>query len=54
MENVEKLKFSNEYFNKYGTKRINIQNGFLKPKEKEDFRIINIEKTKYGYQKAVL
>ena len=53
MENVKKLKFSNEYFDKYGTKRINIENGFLKLK-KEDFRIIKTEKTKYGYQKAVL
>ena len=38
---------------KYGTKRINIQNGFLKLK-KGDFIIIKTEKTKYGYQKAVL
>ena len=53
MENVKKLKFSNECFDKYDTKRINIQNGFLKLK-KGDFRIIKIEKTKYGYQKAVL
>ena len=53
MENVKKLKFDSEDFEKYGTKRINIQNGFLKQK-KQDFRIIKIEKTKYGYQKAVL
>ena len=53
MENVEKLEFTNEHFEKYGTKRINIENGFLKPK-KEDFRIIKIEKTNYGYQKAVV
>ena len=53
MENVKKLKFLNECFDKYDTKRINIQNGILKLK-KGDFRIIKIEKTKYGYQKAVL
>ena len=43
MENLIKLKFSNEYFDKYGTKRINIENGFLKLKK--DFRIIKTEKT---------
>ena len=43
MENVEKLKFTNEHFEKCGTKRIKRENGFLKPK-KEDFRIIKIEK----------
>ena len=53
MENVKKIKFLNECFDKYDTKRINIQNGILKLK-KGDFRIIKIEKTKYGYQKAVL
>ena len=53
MENVKKLKFDSEDFEKYGTKRINIQNGFLKLK-KGDFIIIKTEKTKYGYQKAVL
>ena len=53
MENVKKLKFDGEDFEQYGTKRINIQNGFLKLK-KQDFKIITNEKTKYGYQKAVL
>ena len=53
MENVKKLKFDSEDYEKYGTKRINIQNGFLKLK-KGDFIIIKTEKTKYGYQKAVL
>ena len=53
MENVKKLKFDSEDFEKYGTKRIYIQNGFLKLK-KGDFIIIKTEKTKYGYQKAVL
>ena len=52
MENVKKLKFNSEDFEKYGTKRLNIQNGFLKLK-KGDFIIIKTEKTKYGYQKAV-
>ena len=37
MENVKKLKFSNECFDKYDTKRINIQNGFLKLKKKKRF-----------------
>ena len=53
MENVKKIKFDSEDYEKYGTKRINIQNGFLKLK-KGDFIIIKTEKTKYGYQKAVL
>ena len=53
MENVKKLEFDSEDFEQYGTKRINIQNGFLKLK-KQDFKIIKNEKTKYGYQKAVL
>ena len=53
MENVKKLKFDSEDIEKYGTKRVNIQNGFLKLK-KGDFIIIKTEKTKYGYQKAVL
>ena len=53
MENVKKLKFDSEDFEKYGTKRVNIQNWFLKLK-KEDFIIIKTEKTKYGYKKAVL
>ena len=52
MENVKKLKFDSEDFEKYGTKRVNIQNGFLKLK-KGDFIIIKTEKTKNGYQKAV-
>ena len=53
MENVKKLEFDSVDFEQYGTKRINIQNGFLKLK-KQDFKIIKNEKTKYGYQKAVL
>ena len=52
MQNVKKLKFDSEDFEKYGAKRVNIQNGFLKLKK--DFIIIKTEKTKYGYQKAVL
>ena len=39
MENVKKIKFNSEDLEKYGTKRINIQNGFLKLK-KGDFIII--------------
>ena len=35
MENVKKLKFDSEDFEKYSTKRINIQNGFLKLKKKK-------------------
>ena len=53
MENVKELKFDSDDYEKYGTKRINIQNGFLKLK-KGDFIIIKTENTKYGYQKAVL
>ena len=43
MENVKKLKFNSEDFEKYDTKRINIQNGFLKLK-KGDFIIIKTKK----------
>ena len=53
MENVKNLKFDSEDYEKYGTKRINIQNGFLILK-KGDFITIKTEKTKYGYQIAVL
>ena len=52
MQNVKNLRFLSEYFDKYNTKRINIENGLLKLK-KENFRIIKTEKTQYGYQKAV-
>ena len=51
MENVEKLKFDSEDFEKYGTKRINIQNGFLKLK-KGDFIIIKTEKNEIWLSKS--
>ena len=34
MENVKKLKFDSEDFEKYGTKRVNIQNGFFKTEKR--------------------
>ena len=52
--NVE-LKFYHVYYEKYDTGRINIEKGFLSSKEvKEHCKILNINKTKYGYRKAVV
>ena len=48
----EILKFDREYYEKYNTSRINIENGILVLKEYCE--MLKIDKTKYGYQKAVL
>ena len=40
MENVKKLKFDSEDFEKYGTKRINIQNRFLKLKKNKILELL--------------
>ena len=48
----EILKFDRENYEKYNTHRINIENGILVLKE--HCNVLNIDKTKYGYQKAVV
>ena len=48
----EILKFDRVNYEKYNTSRINIENGILVLKE--HYEILKIDKTKYGYQKAVL
>ena len=48
----EILKFDRVYNEKYNTSRINIENGNLVLKE--HCKILKIDKTKYGYQKAVV
>ena len=50
------LKFDRVYYEKYNTSNINIiENRILAPKEvKEHCEILTIDKTKYGYRKAVV
>ena len=46
------LKFDRVYYEKYNTSRINIENGILFLKE--HCKALKIDKTKYGYRKAVV
>ena len=48
----EILKFDRVYYEKYNTSRINIENG--NSVLKEHCKVLKIDKTKYGYQKAVV
>ena len=48
----EILKFDRVYYEKYNTRRINIENG--NSVLKEHCKVLKIDKTKYGYQKAVV
>ena len=48
----EILKFDGVYYEKYNTSRIDIENGISVLKE--NCKVLKIDKTKYGYQKAVL
>ena len=48
----EILKFDRVNYEKYNTSRINIENAILVLKE--HCKVLKIDKTKYGYQKAVL
>ena len=48
----EILKFDRVYYEKYNTSRINIENGNLVLKK--HCKVLKIDKTKYGYQKAVV
>ena len=46
------LEFDRVNYEKHGTCRINIENGIVVLKE--HCKILKIDKTKYGYQKAVV
>ena len=49
------LKFDRVYYKKYNNSRINIENGILVLTEvKENCEVLKIDKTKYGYQKAIV
>ena len=48
----EILKFDREYYEKYNTSRINIENGVLILNE--HCKVLKIDKTKYDYKKAVV
>ena len=48
----EILKFDRVYYEKYNTSRINMENGNLVLKE--HCKVLKIDKTEYGYQKAVV
>ena len=48
---MSELKFSRENNEKYNTVSINIENALI-PIKKEDYQIMDIEKTKFGYKKA--
>ena len=50
---MSELKFTRVNNEKYNTVSINIENAFI-PITKEDYNIINTEKTKYGYKKATI
>ena len=52
--NVE-LEFSQEYYKKHDSRRINIEKGFLSSKEVKEYCIIlDIDETKFGYRKAAV
>ena len=48
----EILKFDREYYEKYNSSRINIENGILILNE--HCKVLKIDKTKYDYKKAVV
>ena len=48
---MSELKFSRENNEKYNTVSINIENALIPIKE-EDYQIIDMTKTKFGYEKA--
>ena len=50
---MSELKFNRVNNEKYNTVSINIENAFITITE-EDYNIINLEKTKFGYRKAVI
>ena len=50
---MSELNFTREDNKEYNTININIENALIPIKE-EDYNIINIEKTKFGYRKATI
>ena len=50
---MSELKFTRVNNEEYNTVSINIENAFITIK-KEDYNIINLEKTKFGYRKAII
>ena len=50
---MSEFKFNRVNNEEYNTISINIENAFIKIKE-EDYNIINIEKTKFGYRKTTI
>ena len=50
---MSELKFTRVNHEEHNTISINIESAFI-PIIKEDYNIINIEKTKFGYQKATI
>ena len=49
---MPKLEFHRVYYKRYNTSRINIRNGILVLKE--NYEVLKIDETEYGYQKAVV
>ena len=49
---MSKLEFHRVYYKLYNTSRINIRNGILVLKE--NCEVLKIDKTEYGYRKAVV
>ena len=49
---MPKLEFRLVYYKRYNTSRINIRNGNLILKE--NYEVLKIDETEYGYQKAVV
>ena len=50
---MSELKFTRVNYEEHNTVSINIENTFITIKE-EDYNIINIEKTKFGYRKTTI
>ena len=50
---MSELKFTREDNKQYNTININIENALIQIKE-EDYNIINIEKTKFGYKRVTI
>ena len=50
---MSELKFNRVYNEEYNTVSFNIENAFITI-TKSDYKIINIEKTKFGYRKAII
>ena len=49
---MSKLEFHSVYYKRYNTSRINIRNGISVLKE--NYEVLKIDETEYGYQKAVV